>query len=296
MKISPVSSAGQTVGAIPTGADAPQTMSQKVRNLKMSTNATPGYVPEVPPQDPALTIPDPSSDVVKTDEETQPLSPQFAALAKQRRALQQEKQALDREKAEFTAKQDAGGIDLARLKSDPIGVLQEIGIGYEQLTEAVLNQQNGYNPEIKTLKDELAALKAEMNKTFSDKETQQEEAALNEIEREVRQRSSQGDDFELIRATRSEPKVRELVKRTYKESGEILDVGEAMKLIEDELLKDNLKLANLKKIQSQFAPASYPQPQQQQRQMRTLTNRDTASIPMTPKQRALAAFAGTLKK
>lgn len=292
MKISPMGSQGTVVGSIPTGAEAPATMSQKIRSLKMRTDVTPGRVEELPP-DPALPTPDTLE--VKPDEATQPLSPQFAALARQRRALQQEKQAFEREKAESATKQDVGGVDRARLKSDPIGVLLEEGVTYEQLTEAVLANQNGYNPEIKKLQDEIRALKAETEKTFSDKETQAEESALNEMERDAIRLSSQGDEFALVRETGSIKKVRDLIHRVYKQDGEVLDVREALKLVEDELLKDNLRIANLGKIQSQVAP-QVQQPQQLQRPMRTLSNRDTASVPMSAKQRALAAFHGTLKK
>jgi hypothetical protein len=108
---------------------------------------------------------------------------------------------------------------------------------------------------------------------------------------------AEGEDYELVRETRSIPQVMTLIERTYRETGEVLEVSEALKLVEDELYKDSLKLAALKKVQSGLAPAQpAPQPMQPQRQMRTLTNRDTASVPMSRKARALAAFQGTLKK
>lgn len=299
MKITPTAAGGLTVGAVQAGEPA-QTMAQRVRFLKMSTNATPGKViedPTAPIEAPALSNPAPTSDVVEpVTEETKPLSPQFAALARQKRALQQERQALDREKAEI-AQAKTGGVDLARLKSDPLGVLLENGVGYDQLTEAVLANQNGYNPEIAALKAELAALKGEVKDTFTEKEAQAEQAALAEMRREASSLIAQGDDFELVRETGSLPDVMKLIERTYREHGEVLDVREALSLVEEELIKDSLKLANLKKVQSKFAPAlPVPQPQQQQRQMRTLTNRDNASVPMSRRARALVAFAGELKR
>lgn len=299
MKISPMSMTGAVVGAIATGAEAPQSMSQKVRALKMNTNATPGRVEEIP-EVPPLTTTDVSIDPAsETADATQPLSPQFAALAKQRRALQvKEREIADREKAlQASSTSQADAVPVARLKSDPLGVMLEAGVTYEQLTEAVLANQNGYNPEIAALKEELKALKGEMTKTFTDKEAQSEQAALNQMMREATQISAQGEDFELVRETGSLPQVRQLIERTYKETGEVLDVREALKLVEEELIKDSLKIASLKKIQGQFTQAPpVAQPLQQQRQMRTLTNRDTASVPLSRKARALAAFAGTLKQ
>ncbi len=298
MKISPMSPNGVTVGAMSTGAEAPQSMVQKIRALKMNTNATPGRTEEAPP-DPALTIPDTNIEQKSVAaEETQPLSPQYAALAKQRRALQvKERELADREKALTQTPAGSGGVDLAKLKSDPLGVMLEAGVTYEYLTEQILANQNGYNPEIRELKDKIAALESGFDKKLVDKETQAEQAALSEMRREAAQLVSQGDDFELVRETKNIPTVMELIEKTYRETGEVLDVREALGLVENELIEESLKLANLKKIQSRFAPApALPQPQQQQRQMRTLTNRDTAAVPLSRKARALAAFQGTLKK
>lgn len=296
MKISAVTSASVGPEAQPTS------MAQKVRALRMTTNATPGYVPEAAPDpasNPSLTIPDAIEDkdgaVV---EATEPLSPQIAAVARAKRALQvKEREIADREKAVLAKETAAGGwIDPARLKSDPLGVLLATGVTYEQLTEAVVNSSDA-NPKMQALEDKMRLMEEGFEKKLTDRETQAEQAALAEMRREAVLLSSQGEDFELVRETNSIPAVMTLIERTYRESGEVLDVRAALKLVEDELFTDSLKLANLKKIQSQFAPAApVSQPPQLQRQMRTLTNRDTASVALSRKARALAAFNGTLKK
>ena len=114
------------------------------------------------------------------------------------------------------------------------------------------------------------------------------------MRREATSLVSQGEDFELIRGTQSVPDVMQLVERTYRETGEVLDIREACQLVEDELFKETQKLAKLKKVQSQFAPIQ--QQLQPQRGFRTLTNRDTATAPMSAKARALAAFRGELTR
>lgn len=301
MKISPMASTSNAVSSGASGGPAQTPIGEKLRSLRMKTNVTPGIEEVLPPAaDPEVSIPD--SSIEKTEaaaEETQPLSPQFAALAKQRRALQQERQALDREKAELSAsKKDVPAIDLARLKSDPLGVLLENGIGYDQLTEAVLANQNGYNPKIKTLEDKIASLESGLEKKLTDRDTQAEQAALAEMQREATQLVAQGDDFEMVRETKRVPVVMKLIEKTYRDTGEVLDVREALNLVEEEIIKEGLLLANLKKVQSKIVPPTpvFEQPPQQQRQMRTLTNRDTASVAISRKARALAAFHGTLKK
>lgn len=297
MQISPLAQAGLTVGAVSTGDGAQQPAAPNIRSLKMRTKATPESIE--PPLSNELTIPDPVNDpALAATEEAQPLSPQLAMLARQRRALQVKERAVaDRERAlaEKTASQ-AGSIDLTRLKSDPLGVMLEAGVTYDQLTEAVLANQGHMSPEIAALKAEIRSLREGVDKTLTDRDARAEQEALSEMRKEASLLSSGGEDFALVRETKSVPQVMKLIERTYRETGEVLDVREALQLVESELITEGLKLANYKKVQERLAPTQALQPPQLQRQVRTLTNRDTASIPQDRKQRALAAFYGTLKK
>lgn len=268
------------------GAEPPPSMAARIRSVRMNTNATPGREDHAPP----LIIPDPNDPAAS--EVTQPLSPQFAALAKQRRALQvKEREIADREKALSSQPTQGSGIDRARFKSDPVGVLLEEGLTFEQLTEHVLAHQGG--SQVRSLEAKIKALEEGVDKKLTDRDAQQEQQALAEMRREALQHIAQGDTYELVRETNSVPHVMKLIERTYRETGEVLDVREALGLVEDELVKDGLRMANYQKVQSQLAPRPAPQPQ---RQMRTLTNRDTASVPVSAKARALAAFHGTLKR
>ncbi len=129
-----------------------------------------------------------------------------------------------------------------------------------------------------------------------DQRTQEEQAVLSEMKREASQLASMGDTFELVRETQSVPYVIKLIERTYRESGEVLDVTEAMQLVEDHLFEQNQKLVGLKKMQGLFKPAEPAPAQQRPQGMRTLSNKHTASVPADRKARALAAFHGTQKK
>ncbi len=293
MKISPMASAGNvTGGAVTTGGElAPRAPS--LRSLRMTTNQTPG-----PARDPGLSIPDTDDPATATVEATQPLSPQFVALAKQRRALQvKERELADREKAFATqSATPADAVALSRLKSEPLSVLLEAGVTYDQLTEAILANQNGDSGKFREMEAKLKALEEGVDKRFTDRETQAEQQVLAEMRREATQLIAEGDDFEMVRETRSIPDVMRLIEQTYRKTGEVLDTREALRLVEEELVSESLKIAQIKKVQSRLAPPPAPAPQSQPRQMRTLTNRDTASVPLSAKARALAAFNGTLKR
>ncbi len=265
------------------------------RAIKMKTANTTDVVPEIPDTTnvvPETVIPDANVQANATPEATEPLSPQFAALAKGRRALQQERMAFEKEKPTLLAQAKA---DLeGRLKSNTLSVLQELGVTYDQLTNEILASQNGVNPEIQALRAELKALKEGVDKTLSDKDSATEKAVLTEIRRNVDQ-MAQSDDYELIRGTNSQKDVVELIHRTYKKTGEIMAEDEAMKLIEDELIEDSLKVARFKKVQAKLTPAQAPLQPQPQQGMKTLTNKDSARPVMGRRQRAILAMQGQLK-
>lgn len=288
MIISPVPSV-----AVPTidsnGSQSPSRV-ESVRNMRMRTNATPMANQPGAQQMSISSL----NDTEVVTEATEPLSPQLALLAKQRRALQRERQLINQEKAKLSQSSGSSVIDAARLKSEPLRVLLENGITYDQLTEAIMANQE--NSEFNSLKAEMEALKQGIDQKFTEKDAAAERQVLAEMRREADQLVASNDDFEMIRVTNNTKNVMKLIERTYRETGEVLAVPEALQLFENELFKDAQKLATLKKMQIQMSQQSQQRQQQRQTGMRTLTNRDTASVPLSAKARAIAAFYGTLKR
>lgn len=285
MKISPIPSTMTPVQGAPQQSNV-----ESVRQIRMKTNATPLMSP------PQQLQGDVNSNIEtqSADAATQPLSPQLALLAKQRRALQVRERELRQREQAMQSQTGQSMIDSARLKSEPLSVLLENGVTYDQLTEAILANSGQGNSEINSLKAEIEALKKGVDQKFIDQNTQAEQQVLAEMKREANQ-LVRDDNFEFIRETRSVPTVMDLIEKTYRKTGEVLDVSEAMRLVEDELYKDAQRLASLKKMQLQQVQQQ-PQPQQRQYGMRTLTNRHTSSVPLSAKERALAAFNGTLRR
>jgi hypothetical protein len=271
------------------------------KRITMRTQVSPDRaIEQAVAETPVEAVPPATSDISDPQpvvEDTKPLSPQFAALARQRRALQaKEREIADRERAlESKATSSADPDLIARLKSQPLSVLQEHGVTYDQLTEAILSGQAG-NPEIAALKAEIKALKEGVDNTLSQRDQQQEQQVLSEIRKESQRLAAQGESFEMVRETGSYEDVVSLIHRTYKETGEILDTTEAMQLVEDELIKDAIKLANTSKLKSRLAPAAPSQQQPPSPQLKTLTNRDTARPVMDRRSRAIAAALGQLKR
>lgn len=287
MKISPIASAG-TIGSV----DTQDARDVSIRNIKMNVNRTP--IMESVQAQQELSISDENKEVNPTAEATQPISPQFAALAKGRRALQQERRAFEDERREWQTKsQGSDQVPLSRLKSDPLTVLLENGVTYDQLAQAV--QSNSFNPEVHALKNEINALKEGIDKRFTDKQEQEITNYLSQKRNEATHIVSQDQNFELIRATDNVDKAIEYMDVIYRKNGAILDVRQALEKVEGWLYKQQQKLASVEKIKGLYEPKAAPIQPQQPRQMTTLTNKHTASVPLSAKQRAIAAFYGAKK-
>jgi len=271
---------------------------QSVRRITMRTNVSPDrYVPDVT-QESNVTAPEntKTDDTGQTNaavESTQPLSPQFAALAKQRRELQVMKRDLAEREAKLAKppEQSDDFVSKADILANPMKIF-DLGLTYDQLTEAILATQSGVTPEITALKEELKRVKDDVNKTLTDRDVQAERQVLAEMRKEAETLVKEGDTYEMIRETKNIPNVMRLIYQTYKKTGEVLSVNEALNLVEADLITETLKVAKLNKVRNQLIPEPVQAPQSQGKQMRTLTNRDGSGVPLDRRARAIAAMTG----
>ncbi len=254
----------------------------------------------------------------------EPLSPQFAMLARKEKALrvkaQAQEQAFKTQEASLLAREQAikakeaeyseGYVSKEALKADIWGVLEELGVNYDQITEQAMSRQQ-IDPTVKATIDKLEAkIKALTDSQETSKksqETAQTEAykqAVEQIRDEAKALVASGDDYETVRETGSVDDVVELIEATFKEEGRLMTVDEAAKLVEEHLVDEALKIARLKKIQQKLQPApvkteaAAPGKQAapaQQPQAKTLTNAMSGQRKLTARERAIAAFAGQNK-
>lgn len=287
---------------------------RSIRRIKMRTQASPDraieQMGETAPvvENPTSDASDPVAETTQsaisdtgeptqTPEETKPLSPQFAALARQKRALQVKERELAEREAKLAQPPEGEYVSKADLIANPLKVF-ELGVTYDQLTEALLANQSGITPELKALQAKVDALEKGVDTKLTERDAQAKQQVLAEMTREANQLVAQGEDYALVREKGYIPKVIQLIDKTYEETGEILDVSYALNLVEEQLLQDEVKIANLEKVRSKITPAQVEpqQPQKQIPQMRTLTNRDSAAPALDRRSRAMLAFHGQLKR
>lgn len=273
---------------------------------------------------------EPETQVPPPQEQDPELRKQFLQLARQEKVMRQKAQVhaqqLQEREAAIQAREAAlesqanqyktGYFSQERLKADPLSVLAEAGLSYEEITNQILTQQ----PEDPRMKatinklqsqiEELKAANENTKKSYADNQTAAYQAAVKQIETDTRALVSNNPEYETIASTRSEKEVVELIKRTFDQDGILLSVEEAAQEVENYLIDEAMKLTNIKKVQkqweatraksaapapSQIASKSPAQQQQQPAQMKTLTNAASSSRQLSAKERAILAFKGELK-
>lgn len=255
------------------------------------------------------------SDPAKVED---PISSKYATLARKEKALraqiQQFKADQEKFKSEREAQAQAPSVDLSkyferdRLKSDPLGALEEAGLSYDELTEHVLSRsQIQTDPrlirEMEQMRAEIKAAKDEAAKVREEQKQGQDQAykqAVAQIRNDTSKLVYTDPNFELIKETNSVADVVELIESTFKADGVLMTVEEACQAVEDYLLEEAMKLQKIKKLQQKFGQSTAQPPvtnsKQPQSASKTLTNGMSAQRPMTNKERALAAFEGKLTK
>lgn len=275
-----------------------------------------------------------SAESAKAEPEA-PLSSQYAQLARKERALRQQAQEMKQREAALKAREEAlapkaaqpsPAVDprdefKAMFKKDPMKALSELGMSYDELTEASLNAPDPKQMQLMSVIERLEAKIASLEdgqkktvKTFEESQQQAYKQAVNQIKADAKKLVYSGDTYETIKATNSVDDVVDLIETTFKDGmgdeyppGTLLSVDEAARIVEDYLTEEAVKLAKLKKIQEKIKPvtsASAPAapakssadaPKQPQQTAKTLTNAQTASRPLTARERAIAAFRGEKK-
>ncbi len=176
-------------------------------------------------------------------------------------------------------------------------MLREAGVTYEQLTKAILENEDGDSAQMVEAK--LKALEDSFDKKLTDRDQQTVQQYLARETKAAEKLIAEGDEFEVVRELGAIDQVPALIKAVYEAEGIAMTAREALEELEavgiEKVEEDAARLARIKKVQEKLA-ASAPQAQPPRPGMRTLTNRDTAQVPMSRKQRALAAFRGELKK
>lgn len=284
------------------------------RDLGAET-ATPTIAPNDKQTSTSGSVETPEAATTQKSEEV--LSPKFAALARKEKALRaqalaerskldSERKALEAERAELEKVRSWQ----SKLKDDPFSVLNEAGLSYEELTNRLLNQPGPQDQALRDLQKKIQELEASQKQTLTQAEEAQKrqyEDVKKQIRNEVSLLVDGNDTFELIKSQGAEDAVVELIESVYQSEQRLMTAEEAANEVEEYLLDEAMKVAQLKKIQSKLSPPKVEAPEAEKQQTSTskqpqsptLSNRMVQSTakPMSAKERrdrAIKAFLGQL--
>lgn len=246
-----------------------------------------------------------------------PLSSHYANLAREQRALRskalKQEQAMQIREAKIAEQEAAmkareldyqsNYIPKEKLTGDTLNALLDAGLSYDQITEAMLQQQS--QPDFTKsrayveLQNELKQIKQsqeQAKKSYEDQQSQAYTQAVNQIKSEAKKLVFTDANFETIKATNSVNDVVELIEETFKQDGILLSVEEAAQAVEDHLVEEAMKIAKIKKIQLKMQSSSPTEKKStdapKQQQLKTLTNSVSSTRQLTAKERAMLAFKG----
>lgn len=244
----------------------------------------------------------------------QEFSAKFAALSRQERKMRQsfqsQRQQLATEKAQIEASraeiEKAKGWQ-SRLQEDPWSTMIEAGLSPDQISDRVFSPDaiqkynlQRYQSELeKKVQSQIDALKQQQEESSNSQYAQAKKQMAWDVSRLVDQNTAQ---YEAIKSMGAQEAVVSLIEETFKQTGNIMDMEEAAREVEDYLVEQAMGLTKIQKIKSKFLPeltqGIQKQAPPQKPQATTLSNRtmtSTSTAPLSDRQRrerAIAAFMG----
>lgn len=240
------------------------------------------------------------------------LSTKYAAMARKEQVLRKRDLELKAREAEIEKRQKTYESDY--VPRSKVGELlqqnpESLGLSWDQITQLVLNQPKPEDVAFQKLQAKIQSLEDNQSQVKTEIEQQQQRAytqAVEQIRQDAKGLIESDPAYETIKEEDAAEAVVELIEKTYKEKGILLDTADAANQVEEFLLNRALKLARLSKVQAKLNPPPVEAPAPEKRTLaqavkvqpqQTLTNAMQASSqpPKSARERrdrAIQAFLG----
>ena len=243
-------------------------------------------------------------------------SRQFAALARKERAIRQKEQemanfAKQKEQFEGTSTRLA---DLQRLaKENPAKLLGELGINYDELTQQVINEGNPTEEQQLRLENEKLQARLGKLEEVYDKQRQQAEqaqvkAAHTQLVDNIKNFVDDSSTFEMVQHHDAYGLVAQVMQEHYNTTKEVLEYGDAAKLVEDHFMAEAERYLGSSKLQARFRELDKPREsetpeaaEQAVKRVKTLSNdnvakkTETSGNTLESKEKSLERVAAMIK-
>ena len=196
-----------------------------------------------------------------------PFSRRFAQLAREQKKLRQERDEMKRVQQELDARKSTVSSydDLQKLaRENPYEVMQKLGLDYEALSRQVL-QDGEITPgqkmagEMKRLRDEINAMKAERAELVKQEEAKKYQDTYSTFVDEIKSFVDNTTEFDFVKANNAYHVVAEVMQEHYNSTQEVMSYDDAAKMVEDYYEAEAEKYLAVPKLEQRlkerFAPA-----------------------------------------
>jgi len=255
-----------------------------------------GTAPEAAPEAPAP-APEPAPEKPRAD--------RFALLARKEQDLLRKQQAVRQQQAQLARQaEELRAFEQAKKQAllNPLDALKQLGLTYEQITEFVLNDNKPTpNAEVMSVRQELEEFKRaqreEQEKLLEQQremQTREQQAIIESFREEVGEYVSQhAETYELTNLYGGANLVSDVIEEHFKQSGKLLTIPEAAKLVEEHYEELARKAQQTKKfavtqqkVASTQAQTAAPAPRMGPTLSNDLSANVAAGVPKSPRSDA----------
>jgi len=255
-----------------------------------------GTAPEAAPEAPAP-APEPAPEKPRAD--------RFALLARKEQDLLRKQQAVRQQQAQLARQaEELRAFEQAKKQAllNPLDAIKQLGLTYEQITEFVLNDNKPTpNAEVMSVRQELEEFKRaqreEQEKLLEqtrEMQTREQQAIIESFREEVGEYVSQHvETYELTNLYGGANLVSDVIEEHFKQSGKLLTIPEAAKLVEEHYEDLARKAQQTKKfavtqqkVASTQAQTAAPAPRMGPTLSNDLSANVAAGVPKSPRSDA----------
>lgn len=208
----------------------------------------------------------------------------FDRIAKQEKHQAEMRKRLEAERASFEAEK-AELAEFKKIKAlkaeDPLKALESLGLSLDELVKAANNPKT-IDPAAKRALEAVEKLQAELQ---AEKDRAHKEK-LNKVEKELQaniESEIKAGEYDLIEQLNLTHTVREYMEEIYDKTGEIVDIKDACKYVNDYLAGNIKKVLNSKWLKEVEQKVEQKVEEKEVKVPTTLTNKMTSESPKTKK-------------
>ena len=204
------------------------------------------------------------------------MTERFASLARRDKEIRERRAALERERQEWQSQRQSWETRQKLAKEDPLRLLDEMGLSYEDLTNRYFDRLTAEESRKKP-ESRIENLERKVQEYEEYGRRMQQEAQQRQLEQQERQFRDQikssidaePDRFELVIAQNRQDDVFRLIEQHFQQQGgdpskrKILSIVEAAQLVEDHLYEEAQKLLQAKKLKQRAEGKDDPAPKAQ---------------------------------